>query len=369
MKLNIVSCTTGILRFASESYVFLNNMRERNLSSSTHLLVWIPYSELGNQIHPLWDKLVKDFPEANIRFIRDNENFQKLGNTFNYLQLFRVYILSKYFKQNPHLEKEAIFYVDTDILLTKDFDFSPYLDNDICYLSDTCSYINAAYFDTKGRANEDGTPEFVNPQKWEEYKKRDILNETAAFCGIDRAECEKHQLHSGGAQYLMKGITWKFWEDVLESTMNIKTHLANVNQHFMQGNNPQEREDKGFQSWCADMWGVLWTLWRYGKEVVVPPEFNFGWATDYRDSLNDKFIFHNAGITGEETIRSSIRVDGKPVYIDAPAFFKSRQAFFTGTFFDNVAYLNNIVNNEESKKWGTSLYAETVLRVKYIYNL
>lgn len=370
MKLNIVSCTTGVLRFASESYVFLNNMRERGFIQNTHLLVWIPFSMLNEPIHPLWVKLLKDFPEAHVVFMKDYNNFQRIGNSFDYLQLFRIDILAKYFKLNPYLEKEAIFYVDTDILLTKDFDFSPYLDSGVCYLSDTNSYINASYFDSKGRTKGNTKiPEFVREDKYEEYKKLDILNECAKFAGITREICEKGNRDSGGAQYLMKGINAKFWEDVMETTRNIKMYLARVNQYFMQGDTVKEREDKGFQSWCADMWGVLWTLWRYGKEVKVVPEFDFMWATDKMEKFEKTFIFHNAGITDGAVIRTNVREDGEPLWVDAPAFFKGDQIFHEESFFEDQQYLEDVINNEVSQQWGTWLYAKEVLKTKQKYNL
>ena len=134
-KLNVITCTTGVFRYAWETYVFLNNMRECNLSQNTHVLVWIPYSLTNQKLDPLWQKITSDFPETEFFFHNDVENFEKFTYIIGYNPLFRPYILSKYFQKNTYLENEAIFYVDTDILLRRNWKLDDYLHDDIMNLS------------------------------------------------------------------------------------------------------------------------------------------------------------------------------------------------------------------------------------------
>ncbi len=380
MKLNIVSCTTGVHRYAWETFVLLDSLREFGYSDSTYILVWIPKDHVHKPKPALWEKLEKTFPEVVFQWTYDHEDFGNLGRQFNYNPIFRPYILAKLYASTPNLKDEAIFYIDSDIVFTKKFDFSPYLQDDkICYLSDTNSYINAAYFDSKKSilfddAGDYKEPEFVAKAKWKEFLTRDILAETASFAGITRDICVKNNQNSGGAQYLLKGIDTEFWEDVIDTTINVRNHLRIVNEEFMRNDNGQSKEDNGFQSWCADMWGVLWNLWKRGLETRTPKELDFTWATDVlvQDGINKlekNFLFHNAGITGDAVIRTNRMTAGVTRYIDAPAFYKGAKEFETMAPYDNETFLNQIISHEVSKEYGTAWYAEKLLNLKHKYSL
>ena len=148
----------------------------------------------------------------------------------------------------------------------KDFNLDQFLEDEICYLSDTNSYINASYFDSK--INQ------VLPEKLEEHKNRDILGELASVIGISREICEANNDHSGGAQYLLKNVDDDFWSKVINDCILIRTYLQTVNREYFKD------ENSGYQSWCADMWAVLYNIWFREQETRVVPEMAFAWATD-----------------------------------------------------------------------------------------
>jgi hypothetical protein len=56
-----------------------------------------------------------------------------------------------------------------------------------------------------------------------------------------------------------------------------------------------ESEDKGFQVWCADMWSVLYNLWKRDYKTECPPEMDFCWATDPIEKWDRVQIYHDAG--------------------------------------------------------------------------
>jgi len=111
-----------------------------------------------------------------------------------------------------------------------------------------------------------------------------------SLVGITREICEKNNLHSGGAQYLLKNIGSSFWEKCIGDCIMIRQYLQNVNRQFF------ENENKGYQSWCADMWAVLWNLWLREQETKIIPEMEFAWSTDNIKKLDRVTILHNAGI-------------------------------------------------------------------------
>jgi hypothetical protein len=316
-------------------HLWLESLRNIGHSDKAIVLVFTPsFRERSDK----WDKIVDLYPEAEFSFIKDEDDVSRYLST--YIPILRPYCLTKYFKEHPEMVSKAVFYCDSDIQFTDKFDVSHLLEDDICYLSDTNGYINASYFDSKVRD--------VLPEKLEAYKERDILEETASLVGINRDICEKNNDHSGGAQYLLKNIDYTFWEKITMHCLYIRMHLINVNKEFFAS------EDKGFQSWCSDMWAVLWNLWLREQETKIVPELDFAWGTDPITKLDKCTIYHNAGIVS----------DNMGEYL---AFYKGKYHRGTDPFED--PHLEMVYNNEKSKKYCTHYYVTKMLELKNKYKL
>ena len=323
------------LYYTWQVHLWLESLREIGHSDKAIVLVFIPnFREKNNK----WDQIVALYPEAEFVFYKDVDDISKLLGL--YIPILRPYVLMKYFKEHPEMIEKAVFYCDSDILFTDKFNVNKFLDDDINYLSDTNSYINAEYFDSKIRD--------VLPDKLEEYKTKDVLELVSTKLGASREIAEKNNKHSGGAQYLLKNIDWQFWDKVMTGCLVVRTELQNINRTFF------ENEAKGFQSWCADMWAVLWTLWSQGAETRVIPELDFAWAPDPIDKLDRCTILHNAGITD-------------PNMGNIPYFYKG--TYHTGKDPLEDPHLQVIVNHEESKKRCTYHYTSKLLQLKDKYNL
>lgn len=317
-------------------HLWLESLRKLNHSDKAIVLIFTPnFREFNDK----WSPLQNLYPEAEFFFVKDVDDMSKLLGV--YIPVLRPYSLMKYFKAHPERKNDAIFYCDSDIIFLPNFNVDNYINDDIKYLSDTNSYINASYFDSKQKD--------VLPEKLEQYKTRDILQEVASLSGISREICEANNLNSGGAQYLLKNIDYKFWENVLSSCINIRTHLINVNKEFF------ESENKGYQSWCSDMWAVLHTIWRNKAQTLVIPEMEFAWSSDRIEKLERTTILHNAGITD-------------PFMGGAyPAFYKG--TYHTGKNPFDDPHLQDVLNNEESKKHCTHYYLSQLLELKEKYGL
>jgi hypothetical protein len=276
---------------------------------------------------------------VEFKFYKDEHNISsKLGI---YIPILRPYTAWRYWTDHPEMKDKAIFYCDSDILFTEKFDIQQFLDDDINYLSDTNSYINVDYFDSKLAD--------VLPNKLDEYKKRDILQETANLVGINRKICTKNNLHSGGAQYLLKNLDADYWDKVMTDCISIRKYLSQVNKEFFKD------ENSGYQSWCADMWAVLWNLWLREQETKVVPELAFAWATDPIQRIETCTIFHNAGI-------------GADMQDGHPCFYKGKYHQGVSPFTD--PYLDEVLNHDVSKNYCTWYYANKLdeLRKKYKIN-
>jgi hypothetical protein len=315
--------------------LWLESLRSIGHSDKAEVLIFTPLHRKRNE---KWNQIVDLYPESKFFFYNDVDNITNLIKL--YIPIIRPYTLIKHFKAHPYLKECAIFYCDSDILFTEKFDVSKFLNDEVNYLSNTNAYINASYFDSKIKD--------VLPEKLDEYKQIDVLSECLSLLQLNRKIAEEKNNDSGGAQYLLKNIDEKFWIDVLSACINIRIHLMKINKYYF------ENEAKGFQSWCADMWAVLWTLWKNNTETKVVKELDFAWATDQITKLNDCTIFHNAGVSGD-------------VMNDVPMFYKGK--YHNGLDPTKDEHLFSVLENEKSKKLCTHYYVTKLLELKNKYDL
>lgn len=333
-QLHFVTIFPDDAYFSWQCHLWLESLREIGHSDKAIVLIFTPSFREVNKTK--FERIIALYPEAQFHWYKDEHQVSKLLGT--YIPILRPYTAWRFWKDHPEMKDKAVFYCDSDILFMKEFNLDKYLDDDINYLSDTNSYINATYFDSKVRD--------VKPDMLEEYKTIDVLDRTARLVGITREVCEANNNHSGGAQYLLKNLDAAFWFKMMNDCISIITYLRSVNKDYF------ESENKGFQAWCADMWSLLWNLWLRGQETKVIPEMAFAWATDSIDKLKTHTIFHNAGITN--TI-----MDG------APCFYKGKYHQGSDPMVD--PFLDEVLNDERSKKKCTWFYASKLdeLRKKY----
>ena len=311
--------------------LWLESLKEKGDSDKAIVLIFIPkYRERNEK----WDQVIALYPEAEFVFYKDTDSISDLLGI--YIPILRPYVLWRYWKEHPELSDKAIFYCDSDVIFTQHFDIQQFVDDDVNYLSDANSYINAKYFDSKIKD--------VLPDKLEEYKTRDILAEITSVVGISREIAEAHNEHSGGAQYLIKNIDAAFWKKMMTDTIIIRSYLQKVNREFF------ESESKGFQSWCADMWSLLWNLWLRDAETKVIPEMGFSWAPDPITKLDTHPILHNAGIV-------STSMDGYN------CFYKGK--YHKGLDPSKDPHLDDVLNDEKSKTRCTWYYAN---KLKQLFN-
>jgi len=282
-ELQIITAQPNDLYFNWQLRVQLHNLRKYGLSDKYTALVW-KHNDRANKetFENQWNQLQKDYPEAKIVFYEDpSGELLRIIRMMKYIPLLRPWLLNKYFTDHPELKDKAILYIDSDVVFTKKPDFSKLLDPYVCYLSDTKSYIAASYFDSKVKD--------VLPDKLEAYKQVDVLDELMKEFGLSRKDAEFNENGSGGAQYLLKNIDAHFWQDVFQGCIKVLLNLRSVNRRFF------ENEDKGFQSWCADMWSILFNLWKLDYPTACPREMDFCWATDPIGKWDQVQIYHDAG--------------------------------------------------------------------------
>jgi len=322
--------------FSWQCHLWLESLKNIGQSNKAIVLIFTPFGR--DEHRERFQKIIDLYPEVEFNFYKDDGTVTPLLG--KYIPILRLYTAWKYWLDRPEMKNKAVFYCDSDILFTDKFNIDSYIEDDIIYASDTNSYINASYFDSKIRD--------VLPEKLEEYKTRDILDEAAKIVGINRQICEKNNLHSGGTQYLLKDIDAEYWKNLLDKCIPLKRYLEDVNKQFFIS------ESKGFQSWTVDMWLVLWELWRRNQEVRVVKDLDFAWATDPISKIDNLGIFHNAGVSS--TVMNGI-----------PYFYKGK--YHQGQDPTKDEHLDAILNNEGSKKYCTWWYANELKKLSLKYKI
>jgi hypothetical protein len=247
--------------YAWQVEVMINNFIDMGINpNQIDIVCW----KQNGVIPEEWSKLAAGYP-ARFFFYNDERE------TKHYISSIRPNILKQHFKANEEIEKDAIFYHDCDIVFTSRIDFDKYLNDDRCYGSDTRWYISHDYILGKGE---------------------DVLDKMCEIVGIDKGIVKDNELNAIGAQYLMKGIDWKFWEEVEKDCERLFKEITELN-NIKKRENPSYHE---LQIWCADMWAVLWGLWKLGKETICDPDLEFSWGTSTEGDWDRLKIFHNAGV-------------------------------------------------------------------------
>ncbi len=319
-----------------QTHIWLESLKNIGKSNKALSLIYVPKGR-EKEIEK-WSKLISLYPEAKFEFIKDEHNINSILGI--YIPIIRPYCLWRYWENHPEMVDKALFYCDNDIFFLSNFNIDNYIYDDINYVSDTRSYLAASYFDSKIKD--------VKLDKLEEFKKIDVLDEITKLVGINRQIAVKNELNTGGAQYLLKNINRDFWDRMMTSTLKIRKYLQNTNRAYF------ESESKGYQSWVADMAGLLWELWRDKKETKIIPEMDFAWSSDPISKLDKVGIFHNAGIVSE--------LQG-----DIPVFYKGKYHQGKDPFKD--PHLEYLSTNEKNKTLCNHYYVEKLIELRDKYKL
>ena len=264
MQLRLLSAQPATDYYAWQVEAYLENFIKLGYNSK-YIDVVASYTD---EIPKSWNRLQEKFNNVGFYYYKDTRGHN------NYPPSIQSHILSKHFKEHPELSKDAIFFHDCDFIFTKYFDFTPYLKDANWYFSDTISYIGADYIKSKGE---------------------DVFNKMCEIVSIPREIVEANQNNSGGAQKLMKNVTYDYWDKVYLDSMNLFNGLGELK------NAKKEGDPFSIQIWCASMWAELWTAWKLGYRVEVPIAFNFCWATCPIERWSELSFFHNAGVADNKS--------------------------------------------------------------------
>ena len=235
---------------------------------------------INNDIIPEdWKKLQAHYNTVRFFFYNDDRG------DISYIPSIYFNLMKNHMKAHPELVEERLFLHDSDIIFIR----PPELDwvkKDIWYMSDTNSYINYDYIQQKGDGIYQGMCEII---------------------GIDKVVPKLMNSNSGGAQYIIIGEDWKFWEKVEKDSIRLYGYFCNLESYYIK----RFEGDYPIQKWTAGMWALLWNAWKFGHETKVDDRIGFNWSTCFLAKSNNYWILHNAGV-----IDNKSRMFFKADYID-----------------------------------------------------
>jgi hypothetical protein len=143
------------------------------------------------------------------------------------------------------------------------------------YVSDCSSYLNLDYLEKKGIG---------------------LAEAMAKEIFVPYSTIVERDLGAGGAQYVFDSVSWKTWKKAYLNSIKLFDFLNGNKDTF-----ERKKEENCVQVWCAEMWGVLWSLWDDGHITKIDKDMNFLFATDDSRLINDYKIIHNAGVMGGDS--------------------------------------------------------------------
>ena len=171
------------------------------------------------------------------------------------------------------------------------------------YGSDTRWYIGHSYIKSKGQ---------------------DVIDEMCKIMDLDESLIEDNELNAIGAQYLMKGVDYYYWDRVESDSENLFKEISELNRKKKELD-PTHHE---LQIWCADMWAVLWGAWRKGYKTNCHSNFDFSWGTSSEDEYFKMNIMHNAGVTDSQS-----------------------GLFYKAQYMNSIPYKEPLKINEKTASW------------------
>jgi hypothetical protein len=263
-NLRYICCQPAIPFYTWQIEVLINNFLKMGINGNYMDIV----CGIENNVVPMeWRKLQHSYPYVRFFFYNDTRVDK------SYIPSIYFNLMKQHIVERPEIKEDVLFIHDSDIIFTKPPIFNEMLSDNTWYMSDTNSYINYEYIQQKGN---------------------NIYEKMCEIVGIDKLIPKLMNSNSGGAQYIVKGTTFEFWEKVEKNSIELYKYFCDIEPHW-------NKETYPIQKWTAGMWSFLWNAWLFENETIVDKRLNFTWSTNQIKEVYEVSILHNAGVTKSGT--------------------------------------------------------------------
>lgn len=135
---------------------------------------------------------------------------------------------------------------------------------------------------------------------------------------------------SGGGQYLLKNTTFEVWDKIYKDCTPLFDSINSYHKTY-------PIEYGGIQIWTAEMWSMLWNLWKFSIETEISPLLDFSWATDPIKVYESKPILHLAGVTVHT--RDTMFYKGEFIDMNPIEIIKECPSYFDYVDKNNSTYI------------------------------
>jgi hypothetical protein len=270
MELIYVTAQPDVPYFHWQAKIYGHNFVSKGIKPEN---IHIIYGLCNGQQEPSEGALELRNYGYNVHFYKD-ERFKK-----HYIPSIKPFLISKWLEEYPELGK-LFFLHDADIIFRELPDYSQYIDDEKTYLSDTKGYIGYEYIKTVADRHE---------TQYKDLQPQQLIQEMCDVIGVELSCVKKYQESSGGGQYIIKGTDSDFWKKVCTDSIYLYDRLFDFQKRY-----PIEHGQ--IQYWTAEMWALLWNIWRDCKETKIIDELGFSWATSDIKTYNEYPILHMAGV-------------------------------------------------------------------------
>lgn len=317
-KLIYISSQPDHVYFAWQLEVQFLNFLELGIPlEDYHVVVGLKSEQISQQFQELSTK----YPQVKWGFVQD------IRKDKSYIPSIKPHLVGQYLKQNPQYTTSvyALFYMDGDVIFKEKLQLDHLLEDDICYMSNTNSYINSTYIKSKGD---------------------ELLTKMCEVVGVTREEVESINNDSGGAQYILKDLPLEYWEKTELDSVLLHKYMIGSKQYFAnkwaeETKQPVEKYHP-IQSWCAEMWATLWVLLYFKKKVKVIKELDFCFATSTVKEYENCKILHNAGVTKQNDNKMFFKgayINGLPNSLDLSYVSDQHASFYYAKYVSKLVEL------------------------------
>jgi len=295
--------------YSYQVLVQCNNFRSFGYDVDTHYLCGAFNEVVSKQTQSF---IYSDKIKSRFHIYQDSRTAEEK----KYTASLKPWLMAQYFAEFPEEKNSVYVYLDPDVIFLNDIDWNQFLGDDVWYESDTKSYLDVRYINSKGEG---------------------LLDEMCEVSGISKDIVMKNDNHCGGAQYVTKNNTAEFWERVWRTSVPLYNRMVETKDKYTpEGNIP-------IQFWCAEMWMTNWAAWENGIETKIDKRLDFHWANhSIKDLKHD--IMHYAGVPAEDGINfCKVTYQSSPFRKDITCSKRSLSFFVVKEIKETEKYYADII--------------------------
>ena len=309
----IMSQTT-VTKFRWQLEVAITNLTSLGVSPKDIFVIFIDAPD-GDISTP---SFIKDKYKVNVyQYAPDYDGFNK----YRYIPYVKPWGLYRFFSENPKEIPYTYMYQDSDVVYRELIDESNLNVDSLHWTgSETGSYTGLAYIKSKGD---------------------NILKQMADYIGISPSIIEGLGDHVPGAQLVINTPDPQWFKASAELSQKLYYYLGTLEPEYKELYKQQGRpEEYVIQRWTAQMWTDVWIPASHGVQMRVSPEMDFCFATDTMETMNQRKIYHDAGVTDT----------------DHDMFFKGKYDHGLSPFGQDFSYVN--------KNKASAFYVKAIEKVR-----